>query len=60
MQHELKCWPEHFRDVVQPNRNKRKMVEIRKGDRPYKVGDILRLKEYNPETEQFTNAWQMC
>ncbi|MBB6694406.1 DUF3850 domain-containing protein [Cohnella xylanilytica] len=57
MKHELKCWPEHFRDVVQPNKYKRKMVEIRKDDRTYNVGDVLILKEFNPKTETFTGSW---
>lgn len=38
--HELKTWPDFFRDVA----DGRKKFEIRKDDRDYKVGDLLRLK----------------
>ncbi|MCR8630874.1 DUF3850 domain-containing protein [Paenibacillus radicis (ex Xue et al. 2023)] len=30
------------------------MVEIRKGDRGYAVGDILVLKEYSPDEKRYT------
>lgn len=40
--HELKILPEYFEAVVSGN----KRFEIRKNDRGYKVGDILRLNEY--------------
>lgn len=55
--HELKCWPEHFHDVIRPNKMKRKMVEIRKDDRGYKVGDMLHLQEYVPSKQEYTGAW---
>lgn len=58
MRHELKCWPEHFRDVVHPNKNKRKMVEIRKEeDRSFAVGDVLFLREYKPIEQSYTGSW---
>ncbi|MFP7308821.1 DUF3850 domain-containing protein [Enterococcus faecalis] len=40
--HELKILPEYFEAVVSGN----KCFEIRKNDRRYEVGDILRLNEY--------------
>ncbi|WP_270791493.1 DUF3850 domain-containing protein [Enterococcus faecalis] len=40
--HELKILPEYFEAVVSGN----KRFEIRKNDRNYKKGDILRLNEY--------------
>ncbi|ERT22700.1 DUF3850 domain-containing protein [Enterococcus faecalis] len=40
--HHLKILPEYFEAVVSGN----KCFEIRKNDRGYKVGDILRLNEY--------------
>ncbi|EGO8504489.1 DUF3850 domain-containing protein [Enterococcus faecalis] len=40
--HELKILPEYFEAVVSGD----KCFEIRKNDRGYKVGDILRLNEY--------------
>lgn len=40
--HDLKCQPPFFDDVVAL----RKPFEIRKNDRNYQVGDVLRLREY--------------
>ncbi|WP_270280858.1 DUF3850 domain-containing protein [Enterococcus faecalis] len=40
--HELKILPEYFEAIVSGN----KRFEIRKNDRNYKKGDILRLNEY--------------
>ena len=42
MMHELKCWPTPFEAVE----SGKKTHEVRKNDRPYKVGDLLRLREY--------------
>lgn len=49
-EHELKIWPKYFNAVLDGS----KKDEIRKNDRNYHVGDILFLKEFNPETERFT------
>lgn len=49
MTHELKIDPKYFELVQDGIKN----WEIRKNDRKFKVGDILRLKEYNKE--EFTN-----
>lgn len=43
MKHFLKCWPEYFQEV----KAGRKLFEIRKWDRPYKVGDTLLLREFD-------------
>lgn len=43
--HELECWPPHWEDVD----SERKRVEIRRNDRGYQVGDVLVLREWNPE-----------
>jgi ribosomal protein S17 len=48
--HYLKTWPEYYERVV----SKKKTVEIRKNDRDFRVGDILILQEYYPETKQYT------
>ena len=44
MIHELKIWPEHFDNVAAY----RKRFELRKADRDFKVGDRLRLREWQP------------
>jgi hypothetical protein len=44
--HELKIWPNHFHDVVE----KQKRFEIRRADRTFSAGEIVRLREYIPET----------
>lgn len=46
MEHELKCWTEPF--AATPDGSK--PFEIRKYDRPYRVGDVLRLREWSPRT----------
>jgi len=48
--HELKCWPPWFQDV----QDGKKTFEVRKNDRGYKVGDILMLREWKPETKTYT------
>ena len=50
MIHDLKCWPEYFKAV----KSGIKPFEYRKDDRGYAVGDTLHLREYDPETEQYT------
>ena len=42
--HELKTWPEMFQAVLAGI----KTHEIRKNDRPYAVGDVLHLQEFDP------------
>lgn len=50
--HEMKTWPSYFNAVI----NDLKPFEVRKADRPFKVGDTLLLREWNPNTEQYTGA----
>jgi len=50
--HELKTWPSYFNAV----RNGTKTFEVRKADRPFKIGDTLLLKEYEPKSERYTGA----
>lgn len=52
MIHDLKTWPEHFRDV----RAGIKTAELRLNDRNYQPGDVLVLREYDPETGEYTGA----
>lgn len=42
VEHELKTWPEFYEEVEQ----NRKLFEIRRDDRNFKVGDVLWLREY--------------
>jgi uncharacterized protein DUF3850 len=48
--HELKTWPEYFQFVFEES----KRFELRKNNRDYRLGDTLHLREWNPETEQYT------
>lgn len=48
--HELKTHPVFFDPVFLGQKN----FEVRVNDRGYRSGDILILKEYDPETEQYT------
>lgn len=50
MIHELKTWPEYFESVLKGE----KTFEYRVDDRGFNVGDILTLKEWNPDTKQYT------
>jgi hypothetical protein len=49
-QHELKTWPIFFQKVL----SKEKTFELRKNDRNFKTGDILILKEWEPNTKEYT------
>lgn len=42
--HELKVWPQYFRNVLDGS----KTFEFRKDDRGFEVGDTLILKEFEP------------
>lgn len=48
--HTLKTWPEHFRQII----NGTKQYELRKNDRNFECGDTLLLREWDPETEQYS------
>jgi hypothetical protein len=49
--HDLKTWPEHYREVAAG----RKTFEIRKDDRGgFRVGDVLVLREYQPVSRRYT------
>jgi len=48
--HELKTWPKYFAAV----RSGQKRFEIRRNDREFKVGDILVLREFDPEEDAYT------
>lgn len=42
MEHELKTWPEFFKHIWSGE----KTFELRKDDRGFRAGDILRLREW--------------
>jgi hypothetical protein len=48
--HELKTWPACFAAVKAGN----KPFDVRENDRNFQVGDMLTLREFEPETEQYS------
>lgn len=53
MTHDLKVWPRYFGALLSGS----KRFEVRKGnDRQYAVGDALMLREWDPETKDYTGA----
>ncbi len=53
MIHDLKSWPEYFRHVSDGS----KTFEIRRNDRGFKVGDMLNLREWKQELEEYTGRF---
>lgn len=52
MTHALKTWPEYYKAVESGE----KTFEVRKADRPFRVGEILLLQEYDPGAGAYTGA----
>jgi hypothetical protein len=48
--HELKTWIEYWEEVA----GGEKTFEVRKNDRNYKVGDMLFLRCYDKDKQQYT------
>ncbi|MBX0291433.1 DUF3850 domain-containing protein [Hymenobacter sp. HSC-4F20] len=49
-QHELKVWPACFAAVLTGS----KTFDVRFNDRNFQIGDALLLREYEPESEQYS------
>jgi hypothetical protein len=54
--HELKTWPEYFEDVWEG----RKTFEVRENDRNFQVGDVLRLREFEPVGSVYSGRELRC
>lgn len=50
MTHDLKVWPEFWQAVYRGE----KAFELRRDDRGYRVGDELRLREWDPRGGDYT------
>lgn len=50
MVHELKTWPEYFQSMLIGQ----KSFELRKNDRGFKIGQALKLLEFNDKTKEYT------
>lgn len=48
--HDLKSWPEFFQPVFEGKKN----FELRRDDRHFMVGDVLVLKEWEPNTAKYS------
>jgi hypothetical protein len=48
--HRLKCWPTYFREILLGHKH----TEFRARDRDFQVGDILVLREYDPEKNEYS------
>jgi hypothetical protein len=50
MIHDLKCWPEYYNAVNDGIKN----FDVRNNDRNYKTGDMILLREWDPDTKKYT------
>lgn len=53
MQHELKIYPQYFKEIIAGNKH----WELRLNDRDFRIGDTLFLREYNPDTKEYTGNY---
>jgi hypothetical protein len=51
--HDLKCWPAFFEPIYDGD----KMFEVRKNDRGFQTGDLLTLREWDPERNYRSGAY---
>ena len=54
--HDLKVLPEYFEALVRGQ----KKAEVRRNDRDFQIGDVLRLMEYDAEAQQLTGRYYEC
>ncbi len=50
MTHALKTWPSFYLEIQKGL----KTFELRKADRPFKIGDTLLLQEYDNDKKEYT------
>lgn len=53
MLHELKCHPQYFERLVDGS----KTFEVRRDDRGYQAGDVLRIREWVPPSARATATY---
>lgn len=53
--HALKTWPAEFRAV----RAGQKLHDVRLDDRGFEVGQVLKLDEYLPDEQRYTQAFEL-
>jgi hypothetical protein len=51
MIHVLKSWPTNFERFLD---KQGKLYEVRRADRPYRPGDTLLIREFEPSTQTYT------
>lgn len=51
--HNLKIWPEYFKQSQLGYKN----FELRLNDRDFRIGDILLLREWDPEIKEYTSEY---
>jgi hypothetical protein len=51
--HDLKVCTPFWEDLY----NRRKTFDVRKDERDFREGDKLRLREWDPETDDYTGQW---
>ena len=54
MTHELKVWPQYFEMLL----DGRKKFEVRENDRNFQLGDVLTLREFDPDEKRYNAG--MC
>ena len=54
--HHLKSWPPFFKDISAGSRTH----ELRRNDRDFRVGDWVKLQEFDPERSEYTGRELMA